>query len=172
MNILNKLDGLHKPRERPRWDDLWLRHAFLISERSHDARTQCGCVFVRDNHIISSGYNGFISGIPDNVLPNFEGNEDPVKGKYQWMIHSEQNAITAAAKLGQKLDGAMAYITGKPCVHCYQLMYQAGISEIIIPEITDCVPKTVQTDTYEESLEILRNLTNNRLPIKQVKCII
>jgi dCMP deaminase len=82
--ILQKIcsAGLAKESGRISWDDKWLGQAYLTSMRSIDARTKCGCVLVKDNQIVSEGFNGFIRGIDDGALPNYEGHKDPLLSKY------------------------------------------------------------------------------------------
>lgn len=113
--------GTIVPITRPSWDEYFLSFAILASFRSPDARTQCGCIFTKDNKILSVGYNGFPSKVDDKSLPNYDEN------KYQYMIHSEMNAIYNAAG---PLKGAKAYISGPPCSECIKAMWQCGITDI------------------------------------------
>lgn len=113
-----------KPVSRNDWHFHYILEAYLVSTRSLDAQTQCGCVLVRNKRIIGSGYNSFIGDIKDDVLPNLR------PGKYPFMIHSEHNAVLNCAKHGISCDGATAYVTGQPCFNCLQFMYQAGIRNI------------------------------------------
>ncbi len=113
-----------QPVSRNDWHIHYILEAYLVSTRSLDAQTQCGCVLVRNNRIIGSGYNSFVGNIKDNVLPNLR------PGKYDFMIHSEHNAVLNCAKHGISCDDATAYVTGQPCFNCLQFMYQAGIRSI------------------------------------------
>jgi len=106
------------------WHLHYILEAYLVSTRSMDSQTQCGCVLVRNKRIIGSGYNSFVGDIKDNVLPNLR------PGKYPFMIHSEHNAVLNCAKHGISCEGATAYVTGQPCFNCLQFMYQAGIKNI------------------------------------------
>lgn len=123
MNIPLKDLRIEKPKMK--WDHTFLLEALLASYRSHDANTQCGCVIVKDNTILSSGYNGFIRGIDDGVLPNTR------PFKYPFFLHSELNAVLNCAKQGKSTLGATAYITTKPCLQCFQMLWQAGIVRIV-----------------------------------------
>lgn len=116
---MKEIDYINK---RPTWDNTFMTMAYTIAKRSHDSQTQHGCIIVKDKKILGAGYNGFVHGIDDLMLPNTR------PGKYQWMIHSEINALLNCE---HRPIGATVYVTGHPCLHCYQCMYQAGISTII-----------------------------------------
>lgn len=139
--------------ERESWHTYFILQAFLVSTRSLDAQTQCGCIFVRDKTIIGSGYNSFVRNIRDDVLPNIRPD------KYPFMIHAEHNAILNCAKNGISIDGAKAYITGQPCASCLQYMYQAGISEIWYSDYE--VPHMMQNKQFDTQFEILAHLMQN-----------
>jgi deoxycytidylate deaminase len=62
------LSYLMQENQADDWDNMFFATATLWSRKSHDAQTQCGCVLVKNKTIISTGYNGFIRGIDDNVL--------------------------------------------------------------------------------------------------------
>jgi dCMP deaminase len=81
-----------------------------------------GCILVKENRIISQGYNGFISGHPPNSVIL---NDHEIA-----TIHAEQNAIIDCAKRGVNCEGAIAYITHFPCINCLKFLVQAGIKEI------------------------------------------
>ncbi len=111
---------------RVSWDEYFLDMAFLVAERSHDPQTQCGAVIIGENkEVLATGYNGFVGGINDDVLPNLRPE------KYMWMIHAEHNAILSCARNGIKLNGATIYVTGPPCIYCLQYIYQSGIKNIV-----------------------------------------
>ena len=81
-----------------------------------------GCLLVKDNRIVSQGYNGFLPGCPHKsiVRDNHE----------QATIHAEQNALCDCAKRGVSCQDAIAYITHYPCLICTRLLIAAGIKEI------------------------------------------
>jgi dCMP deaminase len=109
--------------DRPSWDDYYLNLAHHVAKRSLDSQTQCGCVITNQDHQpLGFGYNSFIRGIDDSILPNVR------KDKYPFMIHSELNAIFNCS-LPPK--NGIAYITGPPCPHCLQSLWQVGIREIV-----------------------------------------
>jgi len=116
---------------------MFLVEATYWSLRTSDKQTGNGCIFVRDKTIISHGFNGFIRNIDDTLLPNTRPE------KYDFIMHSEENAIFSCAKKGISCSGAIAYITDYPCLHCLQSMYQAGISKVIHTNISqsNCIIK-------------------------------
>jgi len=107
-------------------DTYFLLIADIISSRSHDAQTQHGAVLVRDDRIISTGYNGFPPGAPDDIIPNTRPH------KYNFINHAEANAVYAAAKLGISLEGSKLYVTGPPCHNCTKILVTLGITNWII----------------------------------------
>ena len=108
--------------ERPNWDTYFKKIALVTKERSPCERLQVGCVLVKDNRIVSQGYNGFLPGCPHKsvVRDNHE----------QATVHAEQNAIADCAKRGVSCQGATAYITHYPCIICTRLLLASGIQEI------------------------------------------
>lgn len=108
--------------ERLSWDDYFAKIVKVTSERSPCERLQVGCILVKNNRIISQGYNGFLPGFPHKSMVR-DGHE-------QATVHAEQNAITDCAKRGVSCDGATAYITHYPCVICTRLLIAAGIKKI------------------------------------------
>jgi dCMP deaminase len=95
-------------------------------------RLQVGAVVVKDNRIISIGYNGMPSGWTNECEEVIEVHEDGgviTKTKDE-VIHAEANAISKLAKSGDSGDGATMFITHAPCVHCAKIIYGAGITNV------------------------------------------
>ena len=107
---------------RPNWDEYFKKIALVTSERSPCERLHVGCVLVKDNRIISQGYNGFLPGCPHKsiVRDNHE----------QATVHAEQNAIADCAKRGVNCSDSVAYITHYPCIICARILFASGIREI------------------------------------------
>jgi dCMP deaminase len=120
-DIINLVSNWDKT-SRLSWNDYFLATAFLISSRSPDQRLKVGCVLVKDNHIISVGYNGF--------LPKLEHKSYIDNGHEQATVHAEQNSISDCARRGVKTDGAIAYITHYPCINCFKILASSGITQI------------------------------------------
>jgi len=115
---------------RPSKEETYLKIAHLMGKLSTCDRALVGCVIVKDGRIISTGYNGSVSGHDhcDDVghLMN--------KGHCARTIHAEQNALLQCAKHGISCNGAIMYVTHTPCHICTKLMLQAGISEVVYSE--------------------------------------
>lgn len=107
---------------RPAWDEYFMMMAVVASLRSHDAQTKHGCVIVKNNRILATGYNGFPRGMDDSSLPTVR------PAKYPYMYHSEVNAV---ANCLIRPEGATAYVTGPPCNDCLVSMWQHGITKVI-----------------------------------------
>ena len=125
--MLSKLHELAKNnKERLNWDEYFMSIAVLASQRSPCKRLNVGSVVVKNNRLISMGYNGYIPGAPhiSRVHDNHE----------QSIIHGEINAITDCAKRGSSLDGALLYVTHYPCINCFRTIAACGIKEIIYLE--------------------------------------
>jgi len=108
--------------DRPSFDEYFGYLVQVISMRSDDAETKIGCVIADSkNRIVAAGYNGTPRG---TNLPKTR------PGKYEFMIHSEQNAILTARK---DLDDCKIYVLGMlPCSDCTKLICQTGIKEVIV----------------------------------------
>ena len=119
----NEVDTRHnEERTRPSWTEYFKTIVEVTATRSPCKRLQVGCLLVKDNRIISQGYNGFLPGC---------AHESKVEdGHEQATVHAEQNAITDCAKRGVSCDGADAYITHYPCVNCMKLLCASGICNI------------------------------------------
>lgn len=86
-----------KRRDYISWDEYFMGIAMLSAMRSKDPNSQVGACIVRDNKILSLGYNGMPIGCDDDIMPwGREGNE--LETKYMYVCHSELNAILNAGK--------------------------------------------------------------------------
>jgi dCMP deaminase len=110
------------PEERISWDDYFMKAATLASIRSPCERLKVGCVIVKNNRLISMGYNGFLAGTDHRSIIRW--------GHEQATIHAEINAITDAAKRGVSIDDAVAYITHYPCINCFKALASSGVKKI------------------------------------------
>ena len=103
-----------------------------FAELSSAKRLQVGAVVVKDNRIISIGYNGMPSGWTNECEEVVVVHEDGgviTKTKDE-VIHAEANAILKLARDGESGNGASLFCTHAPCVHCAKLIYGAGISSV------------------------------------------
>ena len=108
--------------ERPKWDEYFKEIVQVTSKRSACERLQVGCLLVKDNRIISQGYNGFLPGCPHKSI--VRNNHE------QATVHAEQNALADCAKRGVSCNESTAYITHYPCIICCRLLLASGIKEI------------------------------------------
>jgi len=137
-NCTNRLD----------WDEYFMSIALLASCRSPCQRLNVGSVIVKNNRIISMGYNGYIPGAPhiSRVSDNHE----------QSIIHSEINAITDCAKRGTSLENAKIYITHYPCINCFKSIAACGIKEVYY--LDDYKNESIVEELANDSNIILKKL--------------
>lgn len=110
-----------------------MKAAEAYAECSTAKKLKVGCLIVKDNRVISIGYNGTPSGwdneceklISEPFLPE---TERPVTKDE--VLHAETNAIAKLARSNESGEGAVAIITHSPCFNCAKLLYQSGISEV------------------------------------------
>jgi dCMP deaminase len=137
------------------WDQYFLAMAHLASVRSHDEQTQVGCVIVNDkNHIVSIGYNGFPASTRDENLPRVR------PGKYPFILHAEQNAIS---NMIIKDNNLRAYVTAYPCSTCSKLLWQNNIRELIVDK------EGIIYSMNEGDIAVINFLIENGLKIKEIK---
>lgn len=107
---------------RPSWDEYFKEIVQVTAKRSPCDRLQVGCLLVKDNRIVSQGYNGFLPGC-EHISIVRDGHE-------QATVHAEQNAISDCAKRGVSCEGCTVYITHYPCIICCRILLAAGIKQI------------------------------------------
>lgn len=105
----------------------YLRMARIWAENSYCKRRQVGALVVKNNAIISDGYNGTPSGF-ENVC------EDDNNVTKPYVLHAEANAITKLARSSNNSDGSTLYVTASPCIECAKLIIQAGIKRVVYGE--------------------------------------
>jgi dCMP deaminase len=109
MNALKKLE-------------LYLDLAKRVAEESYCKRLKVGAIIVKDGNIISFGYNGTPTGMPNKC------EEQDVT--FSYVLHAESNAITKACKSPISTEGATMYITHSCCLECAKLIIQSGIKKV------------------------------------------
>ena len=109
-------------------DKRYLRMARIWAENSYCRRRQVGALLVKDQMIISDGYNGTPAGFT-NVCEDEDGSTKP------YVLHAEANAITKVARSGNSSEGSTLYITASPCMECSKLIIQAGIKRVVFNEL-------------------------------------
>lgn len=108
-------------------DKRYLRMASIWAENSYCKRRQVGALIVKDQMIISDGYNGTPSGF-ENVC------EDEQNVTLPYVLHAEANAITKVAASSNSSKGATIYVTSTPCIECSKLIIQSGIVRVVYSE--------------------------------------
>lgn len=131
--------------KRKSWDDYFMSIASSVATRSTCDRLHVGCVIVKDNRILSTGYNGSIRGLEhcDDVGHLYNKEDRCIR-----TIHAEQNAILHAI---ESLNGSTVYVTHYPCENCSKLLVQSGVKRVVYTnkysnEFSDFFLKTVQVD--------------------------
>ena len=113
---------MENKNKRPSWNEYFKEIVQVTAKRSPCARLHVGCLLVKDNRIISQGYNGFLPGCEHKSIIRNEHE--------QATVHAEQNALCDCAKRGVNTEDAIAYITHYPCINCYKILVASGIKEI------------------------------------------
>jgi dCMP deaminase len=103
--------------------DAYMKVAETFADLSTAKRLNVGAIVVKDDRIISIGYNGMPSGW-DNVC---ETEDNVTKAE---VLHAESNAIAKLARSSESGDGATIFITHAPCIDCAKLIYQSGIATV------------------------------------------
>lgn len=108
-------------------DERYLRMAQIWSENSYCERRKVGALIVRDNMIISDGYNGTPSGFPNVCEEN--------NITFPYVLHAEANAITKVARSNNSSEGGTLYVTASPCMECSKLIIQSGIKRVVFSDL-------------------------------------
>lgn len=153
-----------------------MKTAETFAELSHARRLHVGAIVVKDDRIISIGYNGMPAGW-DNDCENTvfvldeevmgtemvslgytqtdKGNWTKLKTKPE-VLHAETNAIAKLAKSTESGDGAVLFVTHSPCLDCAKLIYQSGINSVFY------------RNSYRDNAGI-NFLTKSRVEVTQIK---
>ena len=131
-------------------DRRYARMAQIWAENSYCVRRKVGALVVKDNMIISDGYNGTPTGF-ENIC------EDENNVSKPYVLHAEANAITKLARSSNSSDGATLYVTASPCIECAKLIIQSGIKRVIYTEqyrLTDGVDLLKRAGIEVEYLDL------------------
>jgi dCMP deaminase len=124
-----------QPLRRPSWDEYFMKMAALVGERSTCLRHHIGAVIVKDKRVLTTGYNGAVSGAEDCSIVGCRKDELNLSSGFASeecrAVHAEQNAIIQAANHGLSIKGAVMYLTTRPCRMCAKELVNAGIKEVI-----------------------------------------
>ncbi len=137
------------------WDEYFMGLAIFTSFRSKDPSSKVGAVIVdENNHIVGTGYNGFVAGIDENKL-SWSREGEFMDTKYPYVVHAEANAILNATK--SDLSGCRIYITLSSCNECAKLIAQKGIRKVFY-----LLDKYPDLDTFKAAKKIFE--------LKQIDC--
>lgn len=112
--------------------DLYMDWAARVSQLSHARRLHVGAVIVKDDTVISYGYNGMPAGWDNNCEDeawNVHDSSAELKTKPE-VLHAESNAIAKLARGANSGLGADIFVTHAPCLECSKLIYQSGIGRV------------------------------------------
>ena len=116
--------------------DAYMKTAEIFAELSSARRLHVGAIIVKDDRIISIGYNGMPAGWDNNcedeitpTLPYLQGDGPVLKTKPE-VLHAETNAIAKLAKSNESGTDAVLFVTHAPCLDCAKLVYQSGINSV------------------------------------------
>jgi len=112
--------------------DLYMAWAERAAQLSHARRLQVGAVVVKDDTVISYGYNGMPAGWDNNCenIVGYNMGEPMLKTKPE-VLHAESNAIAKLAKSTNSGLGATMFVTHAPCMECAKLICQSGIGHVL-----------------------------------------
>jgi dCMP deaminase len=158
---------------KQKWINAFMDTAERFADLSSAVRLKVGAVVVKDNRVISIGYNGMPSGWTNECETKIYCDDGDVyeqqypKDANTWeryklvtkdeVIHAEANAILKLARDGESGNGSSLFCTHAPCIHCAKLIHGAGIS------------KVYYRDTYRDSIG-LDFLEKCNIEIERVTC--
>jgi dCMP deaminase len=117
---------------KPKFIKYFATIAEETAKLSSAIKLQVGCVIVKDNRILSVGYNGTPSGWDnecEEVIKWPNGDIKFLTTKPE-VLHAEANALMKLCQSTESSEGATLFVTHTPCIECAKLIYQAGISQV------------------------------------------
>jgi dCMP deaminase len=130
-------EGKRPANSRPDWDTYWMNIVREVGSRSTCLRRNIGAVIVRDNIIVSTGFNGAPRGLPHCTEIGCLRDELKIPSGTRHEIcrgvHAEQNAIIRGDPL--RMEGATMYVNAKPCKICAKMIANSGIKKVVYVEI-------------------------------------
>ena len=123
---------------KPKFQKLYNNIAHEVAKMSHARRLQVGAVIVKDDRVISMGYNGMPAGWDNNceseetefnLITKTRTGNGALTTRPE-VLHAESNAIAKLAKSNDSGDGADIFVTHAPCMECSKLIFQSGIRRV------------------------------------------
>jgi len=111
-----------------KWQSAYIDTAERFASLSTATRLKVGCIAVKDNRILSIGYNGMPSGW-SNMCERPSGSTGYLRTKDE-VIHAEMNCLAKLASSNESGKGAELYITHAPCIECSKMIYASGIIKV------------------------------------------
>lgn len=110
----------------------YMKTAETFAECSTATRLHVGSIIVKDDRIISIGYNGMPSGWDNNCEYVFRHPQTKIEELVtrKEVLHAEANALAKVARSSESSEGATMFITHSPCFACAKLIYQSGIGKV------------------------------------------
>ncbi len=123
-------------KNRPDWDQYYIEMTDHVASRATCDRGRSGCVIVRDNRVLATGYVGSAPGLAHcddqgHLMRKVIDEDGVTRSHCMRTIHAEQNAICQAAKFGIALEGATLYCKMEPCRVCAMLIISTGIKRVV-----------------------------------------
>lgn len=117
---------------KEKFKQAYMQTAQTFAELSHARRLKVGCIIVKDDRIISIGYNGMPAGWDNNCEHEMKWPNGEIRflQTRDEVLHAESNAIAKLARSVESGEGASLFVTHSPCIECAKLIYQSGISHV------------------------------------------
>lgn len=147
--------------ERIEWNEYFMRMADLTKERSSCVKRKVGCVLVKDNRIISTGYNGTPTGLPNcnegGCARCARRDKRGTNLDLCVCMHAEANALLYAGKDSNNGD---LYCTLSPCLNCTKMIIQSGIKNVYYSDDYES-----ETQKLSNQLFQLANINIQKFPL-------
>jgi dCMP deaminase len=125
-------------RARPSFDATFMEMCGLVSQRTTCPRRAVGAVIAKDNHVLTTGYNGAPKGFPHPIDTGCIREELGIpSGQFSDVcpcLHAEQNAILQAALFGVSVKDGTLYCTTQPCTQCARMVVNSGLRRVVYQE--------------------------------------
>ena len=129
-----------------KWHKRFMDVAELVATWSKDKSTKVGAIVVGpDREIRSTGYNGIVRGVSDDIPERLER-----PTKYDFTEHAERNAVYNACLIGASLKGCVIYVTVMPCPDCARAIIQAGIKTVVTRRVK--IDENTPVGTWRDKL--------------------
>ena len=116
---------------KKKWIDAFMDTAERFAQLSSARRLKVGAVVVKDNRIISIGYNGTPAGWSNVCEEDVTLSDETVMNRTKdEVIHAEANAVSKLARDGESGNGADLFCTHAPCIQCAKIIYGAGVKKV------------------------------------------